>query len=103
MFLPDEFELKKYIVDLVIALNILLCKFIDALVLTDTNVAHLMRVANIREHMKTAKTVIHVCREIAHHNKVPDVSSVDAVLSDVYVNVLLSIALNVLISTIFAR
>lgn len=67
-FLPDEFVLKKYIVALVIALNILLCKFIEALIQTDTNVADLTRVANIIENVKTAKTMIQVCREIVHHN-----------------------------------
>jgi len=67
-FLPDELVLKKYIVALVIALNILLCKFIDALIQTDTNVADLTRVANIIENVKTAKTMIQVCREIVHHN-----------------------------------
>jgi len=66
--LPDEFVLKKYIVALVIALNILLCKFIEALIQTDTNVADLIRVDNIIENVKTAKTMIQVCREIVHHN-----------------------------------
>lgn len=66
--LPDELVLKKYIVALVIALNILLCKFIDALIQTDTNVADLIRVANIIENVKIAKTMTHVGREIVHHN-----------------------------------
>jgi hypothetical protein len=68
--------LKKYIVALVIALNILLCRFIDALIQTDTNVADLTRVANIIENVKTAKTMTQVCREIVHHNNLLDITSV---------------------------
>lgn len=68
--------LKKYIVALVIALNILLCRFIDALIQTDTNVADLTRVANIIENVKTAKTMTQVCREIVHHNNLLDITLV---------------------------
>lgn len=75
-----------------------MCKFIDAFIQTDTNVADLMRVANIIENVNTAKTVIHVCREIDHHNKVSDISSVVVVLLFVDVNVLLSIVVNILLS-----
>lgn len=57
------------------ALNILLCKFMEACIQTDTNIADLMRVASIIENVKTAKTMIHVCREIDHHNNVSDTSS----------------------------
>lgn len=63
------------------ALNILLCKFMEACIQTDTNIADLIRVASIIENVKTAKTMIHVCREIDHHNNVSDTSlSVVAVL-----------------------
>jgi hypothetical protein len=88
-------------VALVIALNILLCKFIDAFIQTDTNVADLIRVANIIENVKTAKTMIHVCLEIVHPNKILDTSSVVEVLLSVDVNVLLSIFVNILLSTLF--
>lgn len=57
------------------ALNILLCKFMDAFIQTDTNIADLMTVDSIIENVKTAKTMIHVCREIDHHKNVSDSSS----------------------------
>lgn len=72
------------------ALNILLCKFMDAFIQTDTNIADLMRVASIIENVKIAKTITHVCREIDHHNNVSDTSSpVAAVLLFVTSSVLL--------------
>jgi hypothetical protein len=85
--------LKKYIVALVKALNNLLCKFIDAFILTDTNMADVMSVDNIIENIKMAKTIIHVCLEMFHHNMVPDLSFVAVVLF-VYVYVLLTSAVN---------
>lgn len=90
IFLPDEFVLKKYIVARVIALNILLCKFIDALIQTDTNVADRIRVASIMANVKTAKTMIQVCREIDHHSSLLDIVSVKDVLLSGVMNVLLS-------------
>lgn len=51
--LPDELVLKKYIVALMIALNILLCKFNDALVQTVTNMADLTKMATISEITNT--------------------------------------------------
>lgn len=74
---------------LVIALNILLCKFIDAFIQTVTNVADLIRVANIIENVKTAKTIIQVCRDIVNPSIVSDILSVDIVLF-VLITVLLS-------------
>lgn len=58
--------LKKCIVALVIALNILLCKFIEACIQTDTNVAYLITVATIIKRVKTIKTLIQFCREVDH-------------------------------------
>jgi len=52
--LPDEFVLKKNIVALVIALNILLCKFIEVLIKTDTNIAHLMKITTSKVTFKIA-------------------------------------------------
>jgi len=66
LFLPDEFVLKKCIVALVIALNILLCKFIEACIQTDTNVAYLITVAIIIKKVKTIKTLIQFFREVDH-------------------------------------
>lgn len=92
--------LKKYIVALVMALNILLCRFMDALMQTDTKVADLIKVASIMANVKTAKTTTQVCRDIDHHNSVGvstlvvDVpwSTVGNVpLSTIVVNVLLSV------------
>jgi hypothetical protein len=94
--------LKKYIVALVIALNILLCKFIDVFILTDTNVTAFKNADNIIENMKTTKTIIHVCREMFHHNKVPDISSVVVILLFVYVFVPITTVVNLFISTICA-
>lgn len=51
---PDELVLKKYMVALVIALNILLCKFVDVLMKNDTNKAVLMNVAITMAKIKTA-------------------------------------------------
>jgi dolichol kinase len=42
VILPDEFVLKKYIAALTIELNILLCKFIEELIQTDTNTVGLV-------------------------------------------------------------
>jgi len=73
------------------ALNILLCRFIDALIQTDTNVADLIRVDNIIENVKTAKTMTQVCREIVHHNnlsEIPLVVDVVVLLLSVGVNIL---------------
>jgi len=66
-FLPDKFVLKKYIVALIKVLNILLCKFIEAFILIDTNVINLMVVIIIKNNVMHPKTFIHVCREIAIH------------------------------------
>lgn len=79
-YLPDEFVLKKYIVALVIAVNILLCKFIDALIQIETHVIDLMKVAIMSNKVSTAKTVKQVCRLIDHHiNVVDELFSVDVV------------------------
>jgi len=58
------------------ALNILLCKIIDAFIQTDTNVADLIRVANIIENVNIAKTIMQICREIVHQNNVSDILSI---------------------------
>lgn len=72
-------------VALVIALNILLCKLMEALIKTDTNVADLISVATIIEKVKVAKTITQVCRVIFNPKIVSDESSlkfdVDVVLS----------------------
>lgn len=70
--------MKKYMVALVMALNILLCRFMEARMQTDTNVADLTSVANIMENVKTANTMMHVCRETVHHKIVSDTRSVVA-------------------------
>jgi len=74
--LPDEFVLKKYIVALVIALNILLCNIVEDFIQTDTNVIDLIIMAAIINKVKIIKTTKHVFREIDHHNNVVDGSSV---------------------------
>jgi hypothetical protein len=61
--------LKKYIVALVIALNILLCRFIEDFIQTDTNTTNLMRVATMIMKVKIPKTVKQVCLETDHHKK----------------------------------
>lgn len=73
-----------------------MCKIIDAFIQTDTNVADLTRVAIIIENVKTANTMIQVCREIVHHNNVSDTSSVVFVLFVLFV--LLYVAINLLLS-----
>lgn len=74
---------------LVIELNIALCKFIDAFIQTDTNVADLTSVANIIENVKTAKTIIQVSRVIDNPKIVSVVAPVVDVLLSVVVNKLL--------------
>lgn len=69
-FLPDELVLKKRIVALVMELNILLCKFIEARMQTDTKVAVLRAVNNIRDNVRPEKTKMQVCRETVHHRNV---------------------------------
>jgi len=59
--------LKKYIVALIKVLNRLLCKFIEALILIDTNVINLMAVIIIKKNVIHPKTYIQVCREIVVH------------------------------------
>lgn len=66
--LPDAFVLKKYIVALVMAVNILLCNIIEDSIQTDTNEMDLMIIATIIIKVKTIKTIKHVSREIDHHN-----------------------------------
>jgi hypothetical protein len=90
--LPDEFVLKKFIVALVITLNILLCKFKDAFIQTNTNIVDLMRVANIIINVITAKTMKQAFLEIVHQSNVSDISLV--------VNVLFSAAVNILLFTL---
>lgn len=72
-------------VALVIALNILLCKLMEALIKTDTNVADLISVATIIEKVKVAKTITQDCRVIFNPKIGSDESSlkfdVDVVLS----------------------
>lgn len=46
-----------------IALNILLCKFVEASIKNDTNTTHLTKDTTIKDKVKTAKTSIHVLRE----------------------------------------
>jgi len=96
LFLPDELVLKKYIVALVIALNILLCKIIDAFIQTDTNVADLMSVANIMENVNIAKTITQICREIVHQNSVLDILAVVVDVPFVFV------AINVMLPALFS-
>jgi len=64
MSLPDEFVLKKYIVALVTALNILLCRFIEEPIRTDTNIAHLMKITIIKAKFKTAYIITQNWRDI---------------------------------------
>lgn len=73
----------------------MLCRFIDALIQTDTNVADLIRVDNIIENVKTAKTMTQVSREIVHHNNLSDIPLV----VDVVV-LLLSVGVNILLFTL---
>jgi len=65
-FLLDGFLFKKFIVDLVIALNILLCKFVDAVVHTDTNKVDSTNVANMIKIVKAAKTTTQVFLDTIH-------------------------------------
>ncbi|KAE9538066.1 hypothetical protein AGLY_006038 [Aphis glycines] len=65
-----EFVLKKYIVALIKALNILLCKVIEAFMWTDTNNTDLIAAIIIIIKVRVAKTVMHVCLEIDHHSNV---------------------------------
>lgn len=53
LLLPDGFVLKKYMVALTIELNILLCKFIEELIQTDTNTVGLMRTNNMKDKINT--------------------------------------------------
>jgi len=96
LVLPDELVLKKYIVALVMALNILLCKIIDAFIQTDTNVADLMSVANIMENVNIAKTMTQICREIVHQNNILDIL---AVIVDV---LFMFVAINIILSALFS-
>lgn len=52
--IPDELTLKKYMVDLMIALNMLLCKFSEVFMKNDTSTAHLTKMNPIMEMFKTA-------------------------------------------------
>jgi len=54
-------------VALIKVLNILLCKFIEALILIDTNVINLILVIIIKKNVIHPKTFIQVCREIVIH------------------------------------
>lgn len=65
--------LKKYIVVLVMALNMVLCKFTDARIQIDTNIVVLMIVVAITINVNTAKTSVQVCREIGNPNNVADI------------------------------
>lgn len=49
---------------LIRALNILLCKFVEALILTDTNVINLMVVMIIKNKVIQPKTYIQMFREM---------------------------------------
>lgn len=89
-FLPDEFVLKKYIVALVIALNILLCKFNDAFKHTDTSVAVLINITTINKNVKIANIMIQLCLEMYGGS---DISSV--------VDETISVAVKMLLSTLF--
>lgn len=64
--------LKKYIVALVIALNILLCKVIEHCIETDTNVKDLMKVNAIAINVKTANIRKQASLEIDHHINIED-------------------------------
>jgi len=64
--LPDGFLFKKSIVDLVIALNILLCKFVDAVVHTDTNNVDSTKVANMIKIVNAANTKTQVFLDTIH-------------------------------------
>jgi len=68
--------LKKYIVALVTALNILLCNVIEDFIQTDTNIMDLMIIAAIINRVKKQKPIKQVSREIDHHNNVVDGTSV---------------------------
>lgn len=71
--LPDELEKKKDIFALKIALNIILCKFSDALVQTVTNMTDLMLITTISKIFNAMKTVILVCRKSADNALSTDV------------------------------
>lgn len=66
--LPVELVLKKYIVDLDIALNILLCKFIEILVKNEIYKTLLITTIIINMKFNTVNIRIHVLREIINHN-----------------------------------
>lgn len=51
-------------VALIIPLNILLCKFVEAVVVIDTNVMDLIAVVMITITVRPIKTLTQVCREI---------------------------------------
>lgn len=51
-------------VALIILLNILLCKFVEAVVVIDTNVMDLIAVVMITITVRPIKTLTQVCREI---------------------------------------
>lgn len=64
--LPDGFVKKKCMVDLVIALNISKCKFLEALEQTDTNIADIMTVITTNKMVRRAKIAIQICLEFNH-------------------------------------
>lgn len=51
---PDELVYKKCIVDLIMALNMLLCKFSEVFVKNEDNAAHLMKMTANTEKFRTA-------------------------------------------------
>jgi hypothetical protein len=83
MLLPDGVLFKKLIVALVIELNIRKCKFIDALVHTDTSITDLNKAIMIIKNVSPAKTKIHDCLDAVHNVKNPSDKTVADVLIDV--------------------
>lgn len=60
MLIPDELKAKKRNVPLTIALNILLCKLIEALIQIDTDKADLTWIAITIQIIKMAYTKMHI-------------------------------------------
>lgn len=69
MCIPEEFLFKKFIVALIIELNIQLCKFIDAVVHKEINKADSIKADKIIDSVSTANTITHVFLDSIHGKK----------------------------------
>lgn len=74
--LPEEFVLKKYILALIIELNIFSCNFLEAFIKSNTKKVVLTINTVIIENVKTVKIITQVSRDINHPNSLLEVSSV---------------------------